>query len=475
MSSIEKLYLTGQNRLKLNDLCTLLSQDKDITQALSTCKSVHESISNLLIVNNVAENILGMQYEYDDETKYNYLFEWTPIKRIIKETRKLLLEKQTIQNTFNHKKRIGCFAPHIALNFAQSGCIGACCYTSRSPGPGQLGFYPDKTIKEIWTGKNLQRLRDHLDELKFGISDACKKCLERVHKGDYENSLIAKYDKKIYDLYLRSNRHKTSRKPGALVDSKMLTDFYEQHEYPLILEFELSNICNYECLMCGGDYSSQIRKNVEKKPPVISPYDSAFVEQLVEFIPHAMQFEFLGGEPFLVPIYYEIWDKIAELNSGARIGITTNGSILNDKVKTLLTRLKNLHIVVSLDSVNPETYSLIRKHGHLDKVVSNIDWFKTVTNDISIAVCPMVQNIFEMHDIMEFCIKRKLKVYFNEVGGSLKSLSNSEYGLPEVALSFLNEQQKADAIKYLCSKNYKTRSLSHHQALTGLIANLINS
>jgi hypothetical protein len=80
-----------------------------------------------------------------------------------------------------------------------------------------------------------------------------------------------------------------------------------------------------------------------------------------------------------------------------------------------------------------------------------------------------------MHDIMEFCIKRKLKVYFNEVRGSLKSLPNSAYGLPEVALSSLSEQQKADAIKYLCSKNYKTRSLSHHQALTGLIENLINS
>lgn len=475
MSNIEKLYLTEQNKLKLIDLCTALSEDKDLFKIISTYTSLHENIGDIFLNYTVAENILGPQYQYDEKTKYNYLFEWTPLKRLIKEIKTILNTKQIILNSFNQRRNIGCFAPHIALNFAQNGCIGTCCYTSRSPGPGQLGYYPNKTIKEIWVGENIHRLRKHLDDLRFNISDACKQCLERIQKGDYENSLIAIYDKKIQDMYCRSNASTTSRKIDRITTSKMLSDFYKQIEYPLILEFELSNICNYECLMCGGDYSSQVRKNVEKRPPVISPYDSAFVTQIEEFIPHAMQFEFRGGEPFLIPIYYEIWDKIAELNCSANIAITTNGSILNDKIKNLLNKFKNLTIVVSLDSVNSETYSLIRKHGNLDKVIGNIDWFKTITRNVSIAVCPMVQNIFEIHNIIEFCIAKKINVYFNAVTGSLKDQPNKTYGLPEVALSTLSEQQKADAIKYLCSKNYKTQSLQHHQALTGLIESLINS
>lgn len=187
-------------------------------------------------------------------------------------------------------------------------------------------------------------------------------------------------------------------------------------------------------------------------------------------------FDFLGGEPFLVPVYYEIWDKIIKLNPAATVNITTNGSILNDKVKEIFNKIPNLNITVSLDSVNPDTYAFIRRNGKLQKVLNNIEFFINNSRKVGISVCPMIQNIYEMHDIVQFCINKKLNLYFNEVVGTLKTNSKNEhYNLPEVALSTVTSEEKEKIIKYLCSKSYATVSPVHHVAFNGLIENIINS
>ena len=60
-----------------------------------------------------------------------------------------------------------------------------------------------------------------------------------------------------------------------------------------------------------------------------------FVKQLTPFIEKAEEIKFLGGEPFITPIYFQIWDLIAEVNPTVKIVITTNATILTKKVKWL--------------------------------------------------------------------------------------------------------------------------------------------
>jgi MoaA/NifB/PqqE/SkfB family radical SAM enzyme len=78
---------------------------------------------------------------------------------------------------------------------------------------------------------------------------------------------------------------------------------------PKVMEFELSNECNLECVMCNGSFSSSIRKNREKLPPIISPYNDDFVNELDAFIPHLTDAKFLGGEPFMIEIYLKIGNE----------------------------------------------------------------------------------------------------------------------------------------------------------------------
>jgi MoaA/NifB/PqqE/SkfB family radical SAM enzyme len=76
-----------------------------------------------------------------------------------------------------------------------------------------------------------------------------------------------------------------------------------------MMELEIENTCNLECVMCIGELSSAIRKNRDKLPPIKSPYNEAFVEQLEEFIPHLKELRFNGGEPFLINSVFRIFEK----------------------------------------------------------------------------------------------------------------------------------------------------------------------
>jgi organic radical activating enzyme len=200
--------------------------------------------------------------------------------------------------------------------------------------------------------------------------------------------------------------------------SNFAQNFSSGFVYPKVMEFELSNECNLECIMCNGSFSSSIRKNREKLPPIISPYNDTFVDQLEEFIPHLTDAKFLGGEPFMIDIYLSIWERILRINPKIRIHITTNGTFLNNRIKALLEGL-NAGIILSIDSVNKETYRKIRINGNYDKVMENLDYFIGYTQRkktfISMAACPMTNNWRELPEMLEFCMSKNIALYFNVV------------------------------------------------------------
>ncbi len=205
---------------------------------------------------------------------------------------------------------------------------------------------------------------------------------------------------------------------GQPTPSLLTKDGRVSHAYPRRMEFSLDNRCNLECAMCSGYFSSTIRSNREKLPPLSMMYDDAFVEQLVEFIPHLKNVNFLGGEPFLIDIYYKIWELFIELNPECEISITTNGTVYTSRVKRVLEKL-NCHINVSLDSVTRESYEAIRKNAIFARTMSNLDAFSEVNRSrkkgLTISTCALVSNSRELPDIIKFANERNIRVIFNTV------------------------------------------------------------
>lgn len=270
-------------------------------------------------------------------------------------------------------KPVFCYVPFNSLTFSFSGKVFACSYNRDV----QLGQYPNQTIDEIWNSKEAQQLRTHMsnNDLDYG----CQHCRYFFEKGKFSNLKPLVFDK-----------------------------YYENTAatFPQVMEFELSNECNLECQMCVGEVSSSIRKNRDKLPPIPMPYDDKFLEQLAKYIPHLKEAKFYGGEPFLISIYYKIWDLIKQLNPKLPLFVITNGSHWNSKIEALINDL-DFDVAVSIDAVDKYIVEGIRKNIQHEKLMHNIRRFSEVCRKkgkyLSLSFTVQKDNWRELPRVIELC------------------------------------------------------------------------
>lgn len=286
-----------------------------------------------------------------------------------------LSQKDLIE--FNKQRPLGpqaliCHAPFKSVYFAHYGKAVACCWNRSFV----LGQYPQQSVRDIWFGQRAEEFRKYIT--MNNLDHGCEGCKSHILAGSYDVAKAKMYDQNK----LNANK------------------------FPSVMEFELSNTCNLECEMCSGDFSSLIRKNREGRAPLEEPYDDAFVEQLEEFIPYLEEVKFYGGEPFLVEIYYKIWEKIIKLNPDVRITVQTNATILNNRVKRIMEQ-SQFHLGLSIDSFNKENYERIRKNAKYETTMANIEWFRNYCEEhntyFGIAACAMQQNWHELADFVRRC------------------------------------------------------------------------
>jgi MoaA/NifB/PqqE/SkfB family radical SAM enzyme len=305
-----------------------------------------------------------------------------------------------------------CHAPFKNLYFGHRGVVTACCYNRLY----ELGTWPQSTIKQIWEGEKANSLRAHLKQ--NSLLKGCSVCELQLSAGNFSGFKAAQFD----------------------------GDTLNENGYPSVFEFELDNTCNLECVMCSAEYSSSIANRNGTKV-YTSPYDNKFVGELAEFIPYLKQAKFYGGEPFMIKLYYEIWDAIGNLNSDCNIIIQTNGTILNTRIKDLLEKC-NFSINISLDSLNKENYERIRVNASFETVISNLQYFyeyaKRKKSFFGLSACIMKQNWHEAPDFVNFCNERNIKLYFHTV---LSPRSAS--------LSFLDKHELESIISTLKAVTFK--------------------
>ena len=331
------------------------------------------------------------------------------IKKYLQGQKRYYPVNRNIIKKYNHhlNRKTGqsiCYAPLKNMYFGIDGLISSCCFNRTHI----FGKYPDNHLIETWNGDLKKKLWNHLKN--NDLSQGCIYCRECLDASNFDAVAARYYDpiKKVRD-------------------------------WPASLEFELDNTCNLECVMCEGKFSSSIRKNREKLPPIEIKYDQNFVTQLEPFIPHLEITKFMGGEPFLINIYWEIWEKIIELNPDSVISTQTNGTVLNDRVKDILQRGR-FQIEVSVDSLRKEVYERIRVNADFDKVMENIKYFiaygKKRDLPVYVAVCPMRMNWKELPEIINFCNKYYIPVGLNRVW---KPFEHALWNLPAQELKEIHD------------------------------------
>lgn len=393
------------------------------------------------------------------------------IKRIPVEASTLKAHQHT--RSLNARRKL-CHAPFQNMYFGRDGKVLACCYNRTEV----LGHWPAQSIAAIWASAEAEALRQAITENT--LASGCYYCHQILDAGNffnmparhfdkYADAPIAGLSKQLWQLFtqpvspgelrfrLRSGGAFYARKiremlaaqqPGISLRRVLRQEVGQfkarvlsrntpkaADSYPRGMEFELSSTCNLECVMCTGEFSSSIRKNREGLEPYPELYGIEFARQLEAFIPYLWQAKFYGGEPFLVSIYYEIWERMARLNPALAAHITTNGTIFNKRVRGVLEKVRT-HLIVSVDSFRKETYEAIRQNARFEKVMESIDYFAEVNrrqqSDLSVAICPMILNVMEMPEMVETCNRRGFNVFFNTVWFpeelSLRKLPAGELG-----------------------------------------------
>jgi MoaA/NifB/PqqE/SkfB family radical SAM enzyme len=299
-------------------------------------------------------------------------------------------------------------------------------------------MYPQDTLHDMWFGRRAEELRALMkkDELPTG----CELCYKQFISLNFGGLLARQFDFAAPGAY----------PPRDVAFTAM----------PTVIGFEISNLCNLECTMCTGYFSSLIRENREHLPPLPNPYDDDFVRQLEPFIPHLRQAKFLGGEPFLIKTYYQIWELMATRNPDIDVSITTNGTVLNTKVRDAIGKLQ-ANIIMSVDSLEKDNYERIRINARFDRVMEHLRYFmeyaKTKRTTLTLAFCPMQQNWKEIPRLLEFCNEKDIHLYFNTVTwpreAALSSLSDEELRaivayLGSVTAAGDSETRKSNNAKY---------------------------
>ncbi len=307
-----------------------------------------------------------------------------------------------------------CYAPFHSLTFKPDGCIYACFDNIRK----KLGEYPQNSIAEIWNGEEIKKLRERID--RHCLDYGCEECFNQLILNNFYSVKAWHYD------YIRPT-HKSTDQPTAF-------------------DFQLSNVCNYECIMCSGELSTSIRSNREHSPLYGCPYDDNFIEQLRPYIPNLQNASFTGGETFLNPLYFKIWDIIAEENTQCIISVSTNGSILDERIKSYLEKLK-FNITISINAVDEDIYKSIHIGGDMHRVLDNFlyfrDYCKKAGTNLMIKICPLRQNIYHIPALMDYFNSNDTCISFNKVmyppHCSLWNLPSEELGK---IIEFLKQNRK---------------------------------
>ena len=149
--------------------------------------------------------------------------------------------------------------------------------------------------------------------------------------------------------------------------------FYDRltEAFPSQIIVDVCEVCNYECTHCpqsifkrgkgfsGAFLSEELNKKIVDE---VATHGKNMTQQIRYTA---------KGEPFMHPSILSMLEYAVNY-SGTFVSITTNGSLLDNDIMTRLLKMNLGLIDISLDALNDDTYSNIRRKGNLALVRDNV-------------------------------------------------------------------------------------------------------
>jgi radical SAM protein with 4Fe4S-binding SPASM domain len=133
------------------------------------------------------------------------------------------------------------------------------------------------------------------------------------------------------------------------------------------LRLDLTDRCNLRCIMCSNGYEAELNHRGKRFISI-----EQFRNEIGEILPRVNIINLsIGYEPLLNTDLCEILFVCRE-NNIPQVVMTTNLTLLTDKIAEVMTD-GYVHLLhVSMDAGNKPIYDMIRRKGDFDRIVSNI-------------------------------------------------------------------------------------------------------
>ena len=297
--------------------------------------------------------------------------------------KKKSLEVQGVIREFKNKNldpETFCIMPFVNIILEPTGSVGLCRHKGTE---FSLGNIKENTISEILNGEKARKWRREFIE---GKPQICK--VELKHR-------------------------KCNLCPEL---NKMLphTPIEETPEKYIRLTANFNGFCNLECQMC----------HIWKMPNGLYDEINFWQPAKLDVFPFLKEIDMLSGEPFLQKDTYRLIDEVTSVNNDCLWTFTTNAHWkLNSKIKNSLDKINIKNIILSVDSLIPNTYAKIRKNGNLSIVLDNIQKLREyeqerLKNGLSalnmhLHFLTQPDNWKELQSIIDYCIKNNIHPFIS--------------------------------------------------------------
>ena len=161
---------------------------------------------------------------------------------------------------------------------------------------------------------------------------------------------------------------------------------------PFYYSIHLNEPCNQRCIMCvpTGNHG----------PAELS--FSEFVATFDQMKPYAERVALIGGETLMYPHIVEVLELLATYP--ITVTITTNATMLDDRIGDALLQLHALVFRWSIDAATPETYERVHGRNHFRRAVARVSTFAERTRDLpNVHLVPTYVVMREnLHEVVPF-------------------------------------------------------------------------
>jgi MoaA/NifB/PqqE/SkfB family radical SAM enzyme len=168
------------------------------------------------------------------------------------------------------------------------------------------------------------------------------------------------------------------------------------------IDIRWNNTCNFSCIYCGPEFSSKWATELDITFDEVPPHRFQQMKRYV--FEHAEQLEHVylaGGEPLLIKENFELLTLLKEKNPGVNLRINTNLSKVDTKIFDLICEFKNVHWIISVESIEQE-YEYIRYGGCWSDFLGNLNQIQKLGHKISFNMLHFLLNYNSIFDCIEF-------------------------------------------------------------------------